>query len=275
MSFIYVNGNFYEDSEAKISVKDRGFRFGDGVFETIAFYNGKLYRWDLHKKRLDDGLASIKIVFNSDRLENDILRTIQKNGLTTGLARLTITRGEGSRGYLPTEKATPNLVIEAMPRPPMEREHANLCVSKYKKIPLECLPVNYKITQGLSSTLAKMEAHEKGFFDALMLNVDNYISECSAGNIFWVKGKEIYTPRYDCDILEGVMRQIVLDKSPYSVIHGRFKLKELKRADEVFITNVAWKVLAVNEIEGIFKNKKGYNITSEIRSLIEKDITDQ
>ncbi len=275
MAFIYVNGNFYPETEAKISVKDRGFRFGDGVFETISFYNGKIFRWNLHKARLEGGLESIKIVFNTERLESDILKTIEKNGLKTGLARITITRGEGSRGYLPAEKSTANVVIEAMPRPPMEREHANLCVSKYKKIPLECLPVNYKLTQGLSSTLAKMEAHEKRFFDALMLNVDGYVSECSAGNIFWVKGKNVYTPRYDCDILEGVMRQVVLDKCPYNVIHGRFKLSELKRADEVFITNVAWKVLSVNEIEGVFKNKKGYKATSEIRNLIEKDISNQ
>ncbi len=275
MSFIYINGVFYEDSEAKISVKDRGFRFGDGLFETVAFYNGKIHRWGLHKKRLEGGLDAIKIIFNTERLESDIKKTFEKNGLATGLARLTVTRGEGSRGYLPAEKSTANVVIEAMPRPPMEREHANLCVSKYKKIPLECLPVNYKLTQGLNSTLAKMEAHEKGFFEALLLNVDGEITECTAGNIFWVKGDKIYTPSLECGLLDGTIRNIIIEQSPYKVIQGKFKLKELKKADEVFITNVAWKVLSVNEVEGIFKTSGEHRISADIKALVEKDILNQ
>jgi aminodeoxychorismate lyase len=267
MSFIYLNGNFYPDTEAKISARDRSFRFGDGIFETISFYEGKLYRWDLHSKRLEGGLEALKITFNTERLEGDILKTIEKNNLTTGLARVTISRGEGSRGYLPTDGITANYVIEAMPRPPMDRESAKLCVSSYKKIPAACLPVNFKLNQGLNSTLAKMDARTKDCFDALQLTINNHVAECASGNIFWVKADKAYTPSLGCDILNGVMRQVVLELLPQA-IQGKFSLDELKTADEIFITNVAWRILPVSEIENIFKNTKGFNFTKELRAKI-------
>jgi branched-chain amino acid aminotransferase len=258
MAFIYINGNFFEEPEAKISVKDRGFRFGDSVFETISFENGKLYRWDLHKKRLEGGLTAINIVFNTERLESDILKTIERNKLQNGSARLTITRGEGSRGYLPTYQKPCNVVIEAMKTLPIERTSATLCVSKYKKIPTECLPVNFKLSQGLNSTLAKIEAHKKGFFEALQLNINNEIAECASSNIFWVSGGKVYTPSLDCGILNGVIRQVILERSPDKIIEGRFTLNDIKTADEVFITNTTIKIMPVSEVEGVWKNTKGF-----------------
>jgi branched-chain amino acid aminotransferase len=268
MSFIYLNGNFYEDTEAKISVKDRGFRFGDGVFETISFYDGNIFRWDLHKARLEGGLNALKIEFNTERLEYDILRTIEKNSLMTGFARVAISRGEGSQGYLPTYQKPYNLVIEVMERPNMEREYANLIVSKYRKIPKECLPVHFKISQGLNSTLAKMEARELNYFEALQLNVDDEIAECASGNIFWVIGKTIYTPSLECSVLNGVMRQVIIEKSPYRIVQGRFKLKHIKKADEVFITNVSIRLLAVNEIKDVWKSKGDLMFTKKMKDII-------
>ena len=275
MAFIYINGNFYEEVDAKISVKDRGFRFGDGVFETVSFNNGKIFRWDLHKQRLDAGLEAIKLDFNTERLESDILKTIQKNGLTSGSARLTITRGEGSRGYLPTYQKISNVVIEAMERPEMNRVDANLCVSKYRKIPTECLPVNYKLSQGLNSTLAKIEAREKNFFESLLLNIDDEIAECASANIFWTRGKKIYTPSLECGALKGVVRSVIKEVSPYKIVEGRFKLKHLRKAEEIFISNSTIRVLPVSEIDGLWKNKKGHKIAHELLGLVEASIARQ
>ncbi len=268
MGFIYINGIFYEDSEAKISVKDRGFRFGDGVFETVSFHDGEIYRWDLHKKRLDGGLEALKIDFNSERVESDLLKTIERNKLTSGSARVTITRGEGSRGYLPTYQRPCNVVIEAMELPKMEREHANICISSYRKIPLQCLPVNYKLSQGLNSTLAKIEAREKNFFEALQLTINDEIAECASSNIFWVKGDKIYTPSLECGALNGVIRQVIMERSPYKIVEVKFKLKDLKKADEIFITNTSIKLLFVDEVEGLWGNKKGYGVSGEIKKVI-------
>jgi len=269
MAFIYINGNFFEDVSAKISVKDRSFRFGDGVFETISFDNGKISHWNLHKKRLEDGLAAIKIEFNAENLENNILKTIERNKLSSGSARINITRGEGSRGYLPTYQKPCNVGIEVMDKLIMEKTSANLCVSSYRKIPLECLPVNFKLSQGLNSSLAKMEAREKGFFEALQLNIKNEIAECSSGNIFWTKGDKIYTPSLECDVLNGVIRQVILQKSSYKIIEGKFELEHLKDADEIFITNTIWKVLAVDSIENIWKSSGKNKISQELFRLVD------
>ncbi len=275
MSFVYLNGNFYEDSEAKISIRDRGFRFGDGLFETVAFYGGKIHRWNEHKERLDNGLNAVGMVFNTERLQSDILRTIEKNGLKEGLARVAVSRGEGSRGYLPAPNSSCTMVIEVMPLPKREREHVNLCVSKWRKIPKECLPVNYKLMQGMNSTLAKMEADEKGFFDTIMLNVKGEIAECSSSNIFWVKKNTIYTPRLDCGVLDGTIRRMVIEQKEFEVLQGRFKASELRRADEVFITNVALNVMPVNEVEGLFSNKKGYKVTQKLADMVQNSIDNQ
>lgn len=271
MAYIFINNNFYLESEAKISVKDRGFRFGDGVFETLDFENGKIYRWDLHKKRLDDGLQAIKIEFNSENLENLIIKTFERNGLNSGSARVAITRGEGSRGYLPTNEKPCNVVIEVAQKPVINKKPVRLCVSELRKIPSECLPVKYKISQGLNSTLTRMEATDKGFFDCLMFNIKGFVAECSSSNIFWRVGNKIYTPSLSCDILNGIMRQVVIEQisnnKNYKLVECEAKLSKLKKADEVFITNSAFKILPVELIEEVYSSKGRndfYEMVSEL-----------
>jgi branched-chain amino acid aminotransferase len=272
MIYIFVNNNFYLESEAKISVKDRGFRFGDGVFETLDYQNGEICHWNLHKKRLDEGLKALKIEFNSENLHSNIIKTFERNGLKSGSARIAITRGEGSRGYLPTYQLLCNIVIETAEKPVISKKPVKLCVSNIRKIPSECLPVKYKISQGLNSTLARIEATEKGFFDCLMLNTKGLIAECSSSNIFWRVGNKIYTPSLECDILNGVIRQVIIEKlansTDYELIECKAKLKALKKADEVFITNSSFKILPVEQIEGIYLSKDKNNFYQSISEEI-------
>jgi branched-chain amino acid aminotransferase len=272
MIYIFINNNFYLESEAKISVKDRGFRFGDGVFETLSFDNGEIYRWDLHKKRLDAGLNAIKIEYNSENLHSNIIKTFERNGLKSGSARVAITRGEGSRGYLPTNEKPCNVVIEVAEKLNISKKPVKICLSNIKKIPAECLPVSYKISQGLNSTLARMEAVEKGFFDCLMLNTKGLVAECSSSNIFWRVGNKIYTPSLECDILNGVMRQVVIEKldnnSDYKLVECKAKPKALRKADEVFITNSSFKILPVEQIEGVYNSKDKNNFYKYISEKI-------
>jgi len=271
MSYININGQLLPETEAKISVKDRSFRFGDSVFETLTFRNQRLYRWDMHKTRLERGLSALKIGFDTVILEREILRTLTSNNLINGSARLTVTRGEGSRGYLPTESCKPNFVIEAMNELHMERTTANLCISKYKKIPAECLPVDCKISQGLNQTLAKIEARDKGYFEALQLNMAGEIAEGASSNIFFVKGGKIFTPSLDCGILNGITRQLVLQLSPHKITEGHFTPNDLKTADEIFITNTTIKLLFVDEVEGIFRSNGNHKISQEIKTFLEED----
>lgn len=265
MAVISINDEFFEENEAKISVKDRGFRFGDGIFDTMSFYNKEIYRYDLHIKRIKQGLKAIKINCDTSNLEQSILKTIDANKLNNGLARIAITRGEGSKGYLPTYKTKPTIVIEAMKRPEMDLTNINLCISPYKKTSGESLPVNYKLMQGLNSTLCKIDAKERGFFDAIMLNEKGYICECSSSNIFWIKDNNIYTPSLKCGILNGVMRQIILEKIP-NIKEGEYKIEELEEAEELIITNISVKSLSISEVENI-KIKRSNKLSEKLLTL--------
>jgi aminodeoxychorismate lyase len=279
MALSYINGNFYEDFDAKISIKDRGFRFGDSLFETVSFYNKKLFCWELHLKRLELGLKSLKIIFNTEQLESLAYKIINANKIDNGFIRICITRGEGSRGYLPTNAKPPSIIIECNERLPIATEFANLYISDIKKIPVECLPVNQKLSQGLNSTLAKIEASENNCFEALQLTVEGYISECSSANIFWIKDNNLFTPSLNCSALNGTIRQYLinnLNKTSLTLNEGKFTLEDLKTADEVFITNVSVVIMPVKSIQkqGFIQNYNSYNKSQFIKKTLFSEIAD-
>jgi aminodeoxychorismate lyase len=250
MTFCYINGKFIKSENAKISLKDRGFRFGDGVFETIKFENSELKYFYKHFTRLCDGLSAINIKppTTNHQLLTTITNLIQKNNLNTGFVRIMITRGQGSRGYLPTNETPPTIIIETMPERQMDLSNIRLCVSEYRKIPLECLPSNYKLMNGLNYTLAKQEARDKGFFDCVMLTIDGFISECSSSNVFWKKNGVFYTPSLDTGCLKGVMREVFMEENK-GVIEGKFTLEEIKNADEIYISNVLIGFIKVKDLQ--------------------------
>lgn len=274
MAKIYLNGKFVDEQDAKISVKDRGFRFGDGAFETIAFYNGTPYLLADHLYRLAGGLSAIKIEFDVHKLPAIIDETIKQNELKDGFARIMVTRGEGSRGYMPTYKSPPTLVVEAMAPPEMKTETANLCVSRYRRISFKALPTEFKLMQGLNSTLAKIEAKEKGFFEALMMSDGGAVAEVSAGNIFFVKDGKVFTPTLRTGALGGVMRKNIM-RLLGDVEEGFYSVDKLAAADEIFISNTAWKVLPVNVIEGVGFEPRSDVVFKKVKDLIQSDIKEK
>jgi len=159
-------------------------------------------------------------------------------------------------------------VIETIDKIAYTYQPVDLFVSSYVKIPSACLPTSAKTMQGLNSTLARIEAQEKNCFEALMLNIDGYIAEGSSCNIFWVKGEKIYTPSLDCDVLPGVMRDVVIRNSPFDVEEGKFNIEELFDADEVFLTNVAWVVAPVKSVKPDKFSWKSFECAANIRSVI-------
>ena len=117
MTFVYINGEYLAPEDAKISILDRGFRFGDGVFETISFYNKNIYQLDKHIERLNNSLAVTQINYDTDGVEHICTILMDKNKLDEGIIRLTVSRGEGNRGYLPSGNEKPTIVAEAFPLP--------------------------------------------------------------------------------------------------------------------------------------------------------------
>lgn len=264
MDFVLLNNALIPGDEAKIPVSDRGFRFGDGVFETIRVVAGVPYQFDWHMARLSKGLAAIKIAFDIKPLAAQCRMVLTKNTLQEGLLRIQITRGSGSRGYLPHSHMTPTCVIEALPLPAAPFQPVNLWLSSYEKISPAALPVQYKISQGLNSTLARIEADEHGCFDALMLNHEKNICETASANVFWLAGDILYTPALQCGALEGSVRSAILRLSPWKTQETEAHIDALQKADSVFICNVAWGIVPV---AGIKNSKLQWPLHPAIEAL--------
>lgn len=246
MVYVVINGKTLPAENAFISVQDRGFRYGDGAFETIAVHGGKPSRLEWHINRLSQGLKAIHIRFDTAMLPDSCHRLLQANQVREGLLRIQVTRGIGGRGYLP-EMAEPTYVIETLPLPEIPKQPVSLWLSSYQRTPSALS--RYKLCQGLNSTLARMEAAEHNCFDALMLSEDGFISETSSANIFWVKDHTLYTPSLDCGCVEGAMRAAIIEQPPYPLKEIKARIEVLQNADAVFITNVAWKALPVSELK--------------------------
>lgn len=269
----YINGQFLESNQACIPVTDRGFRFGDGVFETLRVYNGVMYQWEAHVNRLKEGLTALSIPFEQfSGLKNAALSLIKQNNISKGYLRIAISRGSGSQGYLPTYETVPTLVIETIANYSKTPDTASLWESSLQKTPAASLPVSTKIAQGVNAILARMEAQEHECFEALLLNNKGYISEASSSNIFWVKDKILYTPSPSCDRLNGTVLQAVKRLSPFQVKEGEFLIEDLLAADEIFLTNTGWLILPVTSLHPRDKTWSIGEVTSSLQKILAEDI---
>ena len=246
MKFL-INSQFYEENAALISVNERGFRFGDGVFETISFCNTAPYLWEYHIQRLQAGLKALRIHYEIDNLLPQAIDLLGENSLENGILRIYISRGIGSQGYLPTGNQ-PTIVIQVLEKPTPPTQSVDLWLSDYKKNSLQALPVNCKLSQGVNSTLAKMQAVDNNCYDALQLNLENYVSETSSSNIFWLKNGILHTPSLDCDALAGVTRRRIMEISPYKIEQGKYKISDLEKAEAVILTNSAYGIISVRSL---------------------------
>jgi branched-subunit amino acid aminotransferase/4-amino-4-deoxychorismate lyase len=248
MAYCILNGELIPQSKAVVSVADRGFRYGDGLFETIAVHKSIPYQFAWHMSRLATGLRALKIPFDTAILNAYCRDLITRNKIEQGLLRIQITRGTGGTGYLPAKDTPPTYLIETMPAPAISEKPASLWLSSLRKIAPNALPVASKLCQGLNSTLTRLEASENNCFDSLLLNARSEIAETSSGNIFWQKAGTLYTPSLACGILEGSTRAAILRLWPGTIIEIEASLEHLLEADAVAICNVAWQALAVSEL---------------------------
>lgn len=271
--YCYLNGKFVATARAKISVQDRGFRFGDGLFETIAVYRGLPYQWELHMERLREGLHALSIPFEPDTLRQPALQLISKNGVSDATLRIAISRGVGSKGYLPTGAATPTVVIEAQERITPPLDPASLWLTGIEKPSPKSLPVQHKLAQGLNSTLARIEAAQHGCLDGLLCNARGEICEAGSANLFWRVGDVLFTPSLTCGVLAGTTRAALLRQSPYKVEQGAFSLSHLQQADALVATNSHWQAMPICELRPsghVFA--KSVALAQELRAVLHKDI---
>ena len=273
--FAYVKDRFVEAAHARISIEERGFRFADGVFETVAVYQGVPYQWEFHLKRLAEGVAALQISADIGGLQPVCAELLARNGVLDGMLRIYISRGTGSRGYLPFpleggDGAT--LVVESMPRPAEVKDAVSLWLSAYEKISPRALPVHLKTAQGLNSTLARIEAIRHGCFEALQRGADGQICEASSANIFWLKDGALRTPALAAGCLNGSTRHAVMRLSPYDVEEGVYPLAEIERADAVILTNSAYIALPVASLAPTGWSWDSAALAADLKSRVLADV---
>jgi len=244
---IYIDGKFYDKDDAKISVFDHGVLYGDGIFEGIRAYNGRIFRLDDHLKRLEESANAIllKLPIPVKEIEKAIIETVRLNGLKDAYIRLVVTRGVGDLG-LDMRKckdgATLFIIADRIELYPEEFYEKGLTVitSTIRQKGLDQVTPGVKSLNYLANILARAEATAAGAQEAILLNATGHVSECSGDNIFYIKDGKIFTPPTSAGILVGVTRNVVMElcekKLGVKVIERNFPRYDLYAADEVFLT---------------------------------------
>ncbi|MCP3858591.1 MAG: branched-chain-amino-acid transaminase [Phycisphaeraceae bacterium] len=259
MSYIWHDGKLVPKDEAMISVFDHGLLYGDGCFEGIRAYGGRILKLKTHLARMFESAALIhlKPAYDLEEIEDAIRATVDANGIQDGYIRLVFTRGVGTLGLHPFRCPTPGtfIIADRIQLYPEElyEEGMKVVVAKRPRIPIECLDPRIKSLNYLNNILAKVEAIEAGVLEAIMLNTDGQVAECTGDNIFAVKGDRIFTPSTSTGILHGVTRRFVMREiAPacgFQVEEDVFGIETLLEADEVFLTGTAAEVIGVSRID--------------------------
>ena len=258
MSKIWIDGEFVDSSVAKVSVFDHGLLYGDGCFEGIRIYNGRILKLRSHIVRMFESAAAIRLQpgYSIDEIEEIIRETVLVNEQLDGYIRLVFTRGKGTLGLNPflCPKATVFVIVEKIKLYPdeMYKDGMSIIVAKRARVPKECLDPQVKSLNYLNNILAKIEAIDAGVLEALMLNQNGEVTECTGDNIFVIKDNQISTPPTSVGILCGITRQLVIEEiAPaleYEVQERKITLEEVFDADEVFLTGTACEVIGVSHI---------------------------
>ena len=256
---IYIDGKFFEKEEAKISVFDHGLLYGDGVFEGIRIYNGKIFKLEEHLERLNDSAGAIllSIPLTHSEMISAIHETVRLNAMADGYIRLIITRGKGDLGLNPLTcpESTVIIIVDHIHLYPEEhyQKGIRIITASTRRISSDALDPKVKSLNYLNNILAKMEAIQAGCLEAVMLNREGYVSECTGDNIFHVKKGVLYTPDSSSGALEGITRDTVLEaaeKIGLKTIISRVTRYDLYTSDECFLTGTAAEVIPVVEIDG-------------------------
>src|SRR6202047_3910669 len=255
---IYIDGNFYDQTEAKISVFDHGLLYGDGVFEGIRFYHDRVFRFDEHIDRLCSSAKSIalELPMSKSELIAAPLETIRQNDLHDCYIRLLLTRGVGSLGLSPDSCRRPSVIVIAatIALYPEDLYHKGLTMvtcSTRRTSPAALSP-RVKSLNYLNNIMAKLEAQNAGAGEGLMLNEQGYVAECTGDNIFILRHGQMSTPHLNSGILEGVTRAVVFDLAEelkIRTIECELTKYDIYTAEECFLTGPAAEVIPAVQLD--------------------------
>lgn len=256
---IYIDGGYYEKVDAGVSVFDHGLLYGDGVFEGIRIYNGKVFKLRAHIERLYQSAKAIylEIPMSKDELEDAVLKTVEINQKDNGYIRLIVTRGEGPLGIDPIQCKSPTVIIIVADIQLYPEEYykkgIEIITASTRRIPSDCLDPRVKSLNYLNNILAKIEARHAGCQEAVMLNAQGFVAECTGDNIFIVKDGELLTPSPCHGALDGITMRTVLELAESIGIRVRaatLTRYDLYNADECFLTGTGAEIVPVVKIDG-------------------------
>lgn len=257
-TLVNINGEIFSPDQAKISVFDRSFLYGDSIYEVTRSYNGKLFALDEHLERLwlSADYLSLKLTITKDELKKEIEKTFKTLNLPNCYLRIIISRGVGEIG-LDTKKVNTNnvvLILKSFKTNPIEwyEQGVHYIVAQTKRNPKDALNPRAKTGNYLNSILAFIEAKNVGAFDAVMLDHQGLVTEGTTNNLWMVKNNQIYTPSLERSLLKGITRDMIFQVAKLhqlSIQEKDFDLKELLSADEVFMTSSLKEVVPIVKID--------------------------
>ncbi len=256
---VWMDGKLVEQSEAKVGVYDHGLLYGDGVFEGIRVYHGKVFEAEAHMRRLYESARAIRLTipYTPAELHRANDDTFRANGFTDCYIRLVVTRGVGNLGLDPNKCARPTVFIIAdlislYPVEMYEKGMPVITASVIRNHPNAVSP-RIKSLNYLNNILAKLEANDAGVPEAVMLNHEGNVAECTADNIFIAKDGVVYTPTTYDGILEGITRKVLIDLCPavgVRCVEKTLQRHDLYTADEFLLTGSGAEVVPVTKIDG-------------------------
>jgi branched-chain amino acid aminotransferase len=256
---IFLDGQFVNEADAKVSVFDHGLLYGDGVFEGIRAYGGRVFRLEEHLERLFDSAKAIRLTIplTLEELTNAVLECCRTNSLWDGYIRLVVTRGKGDLGLNPASCPKPTLFIIAdairLYPPSVYERGLRLHTAAVRRVSSEALEPAIKSLNYLNNILAKMEASASGSDESLLLNEQGCVAECTADNIFVFKHGELATPPVSAGVLPGITRREILRlarEEGIPAVERNMTRYDLFVADEVFLTGTGAEIIPVVEIDG-------------------------
>src|SRR5579859_2839701 len=256
---IYIDGKYFSERDAKISVFDHGLLYGDGIFEGIRAYNGRVFRLKEHIDRLFFSAKAIllEIPISHKEMMRAVVETCRKNKLRDGYIRLVVTRGIGTLGLNPNRCERPSVIIIAgkiqlYPPSHYEKGLEIITVPTVRNLHSALNPA-IKSLNYLNNVLAKIEANNGGCEEAVMLNAEGFVAECTGDNIFIIKGGNLFTPPLSAGALYGITRGVVMElakKSCLNVSEPNLTRYDLFNADEFFVTGTGAELVPVVKVDG-------------------------
>jgi branched-chain amino acid aminotransferase len=256
---IYIDGKYYDEKGARISVFDHGLLYGDGIFEGIRAYNGRVFKLKEHIDRLFYSAKAIllEIPMSHANVMRAVVETCRRNRIRDGYIRLLVTRGIGTLGLNPNRCKRPSVIIiadriQVYPEAMYEKGLSIITVPTVRNLHSALNPA-IKSLNYLNNILAKIEANNSGCEEAIMLNAEGFVSECTADNLFIVKEGQLFTPPLSAGALYGITRRVVMDlavQRGLQVSEPNLTRYDLFNADECFLSGTGAELIPVVKIDG-------------------------